>query len=76
MAVPVKLESGVNVTDPFEFTEYVPWFAMTTLVAVQFGEVCGGLLAGSQSLTLLGTSEPPEAAESLPRMEITWATPW
>ena len=68
VAVPIKSGSGSKVTVPSEFTVYVPWPVMLSVVAVQLGAVSDG----PHNMTLLATKVVPLPATSFASWLIVW----
>ena len=66
-AVPVKLESGLNVTVPSGFTVYVP---TPSTVSVVRSQLAFAVEVVAQSFTVLAINVAGDVTVSLPRIEI------
>ena len=59
-------EQGVNVTTPVDAsTEYLPWFVMSRVVALQFDAVNGDVAAAGHNRTDVDDNAAGDDAESL-----------
>ena len=69
------MASGVKVITPVELTVYVPTFATTTVVAVQFGDTSAGDADTLHSLTEFAVIVAPDDAVSFVNKFIVWGKP-
>jgi hypothetical protein len=67
-AVPVKVGSGSNVTEPFAFTVYVPWLATVNVVKSQ---LAFAVEVVAHNFTVLATKIAGDVVESFVKIEIT-----
>jgi hypothetical protein len=67
-ATPEKVGNGSNVTVPFAFTVYVPWFATVNVVKSQLAFVVEVV---AHSFTVLATKIAGDVAVSFVNIEIT-----